>query len=325
MPKSVLRGLGAVVLVLSFDAGIGACSSSSGASSVSASQASTDIGTALCTNIDSCSTYFIDVTWSDVATCGSRSALSLMNVLAAGGTGWTPSSVEACAQALAKASCDATLGNDPPAACQAPAGQLAAGMPCGDSSQCQSTYCNIGTSTCGTCAATRGAAGSPCYRNDDCVYGIVCDGAATTPPATEGTCTQLVAAGGDCDTKHPCDRALACKNAVCAQPDEAGQPCSSGTCDTLAGLYCKMAAGTTTGTCATVNLAAAGAPCGLINDQVSQCGAGGNCALATATTGTCQAPIADNMPCDATKGPGCMSPATCTAGECVVPDPASCH
>jgi hypothetical protein len=325
MTKSFASGLGASVLALSVGVAAVACSSSSSAS-VSASQASTDVGTALCTKINSCSAYFEDVTWGDVATCGSRTAASLANVLAASGSGWTPSSVDACAKAVAGTACNDALGNNLPAACHAPAGQITTGMPCGDSSQCESAYCNTGTGVCGTCAAARGAVGSPCYRDDDCVYGVVCTGAATTTsPATAGTCTQLVASGADCDTQHPCERSLACKSGMCASPDEAGQPCTTGTCDTLAGLYCKGAVGNGAGTCTAVALAATGAPCGVVNDAIAQCSGGGNCALANATSGTCQAPIADGMPCDATKGPGCTSPAVCTGGVCTVPNPANCH
>jgi hypothetical protein len=319
-PRTVL-----LTLPLGLAAGAGACSSSNGASSVGASQASTDLGTALCATIGSCSTFYVDVAYGDAGTCDSREATSLANVLAANGTGWTPATVESCARALSAAACADTLGHDPPAACQAPAGQLAVGMPCGDSSQCQSTYCNTGTGVCGTCAAARGTAGSPCYRDDDCAYGDVCNGAMTTPPAKAGACLQLAASGADCDDSHPCAKTLVCKSGQCAPPDEAGQACSTATCDSLAGLYCQTTGVKTTGTCAKVSLATPGAPCGLVAGQATECSGGGNCLVTTGTSGTCQAPIADGMPCDATKGPGCESPAVCTGGTCTIPNPTSCN
>jgi len=112
MKGSFAHDPGPVVLALSISVAA-ACSSSSGAS-VSASQASTHVGTALCTKINSCSAYFDEVTWGDVAACGSRTAASLMNVLAATGTGWTPSSVDACARAAASTACNDALGNNLP-------------------------------------------------------------------------------------------------------------------------------------------------------------------------------------------------------------------
>jgi hypothetical protein len=232
--------------------------------------------------------------------------------------------VDSCAHAIAGTSCDDNLGNNPPAACHSPAGQLTNGTACGDSSQCQSTYCNTGTGTCGTCAAARGAVSAPCYRDDDCNYGLVCEG-ATTSTAAQGTCTQLAASGADCNSQHPCERTLACKANKCAAADEAGAPCSQGTCDTLAGLFCQVPMGQATGTCVKVSLAPPGSPCGVINGAFTECSGGGICVLASATTGTCQAAILDGMPCDAANGPGCLSPATCTNGKCAVPDPSSCH
>lgn len=211
-----------------------------------------------------------------------------------------------------------------PAACHAPAGRIATGMPCGDSSQCESAYCNTGTGVCGTCAAARGAVGSPCYRDDDCVYGVVCTGAATTTsPATAGTCTQLVASGADCDTQHPCERSLACKSGMCASPDEAAVHHGH---VRHAGRTVLQGGGGQRGR--HVHGRGARSHRSTVRRRqrcYCQCSGGGNCALANATSGTCQAPIADGMPCDATKGHGCTSPAVCTGGVCTVPNPANCH
>jgi len=320
-----MRTFAFLVFALPLALGAGGCSGSSGGS-VSASQASSDLGTAICTKIDSCAPFYVDLTWPDVTTCASRTGIGVASTLAESSSGWTPSAIESCSKAIASASCSDVLDNNLPSVCNSPAGKLAVGMPCGDSSQCQSTYCNTGPmGICGTCAAARGAAGAPCYGNDDCAYGSVCVGADSSTP-TPGACAQPAATGADCDTTaHPCEGTLVCKGTRCAAPDEAGASCSQGTCDSVAGLECQIATGQTTGTCAKVSLATAGSPCGLINGAITACSGGGTCVLSTNTTGTCKAAIADGMPCNASTPPGCLDPAVCTGGQCTVPDPSSCH
>ncbi len=296
-----------------------ACSSgSSGGASVSADQSCTDVGNTICQKFDSCSAFFVQDTYGDTATCSARIELSCANQLAASGTGLTPALYETCAQSLSSATCADVLGNNFPSACRAAAGQLATGTTCGDSSQCKSTYCNLGTDgTCGACGASRASAGSKCNQTDDCNYGLVCP---------EGVCTAPVAAGGTCDDTHPCQSALVCKNGVCATPDEAGMACTEASCDQLAGLYCP---GGANAVCTKIAFATAGQPCGVINGGFTACSAGGHCkASGTGTgTGTCQAPAADGAACDDTAGPTCLPPAVCgaTSKVCTVADPATCQ
>jgi hypothetical protein len=308
---------GIVVVGMVLGATAVACSSSSGdGGSVSADQASGDAATALCQKIDACSAFLISETYGDAATCASRIKSSFVSALGASGTGQTPAHLDGCAKAIPAVSCDDALGNNTPAACQPVAGHLAAGAACGDSSQCASAYCNLGTDgTCGACATTRAADGGTCNRDDDCVVGAVCN---------SSTCVTLAAAGASCSDAQPCQKTLVCKSGTCAIPDGAGAPCSTGTCDALAGLFCSIAA---PHVCTKIALAGAGEACFAVNGGLTACGNGGLCSRgALATTGTCEAPAADGASCDDTNGPPCMPPAVCSAAKvCTIAAPDSCH
>jgi hypothetical protein len=290
-----------------------ACSSSiSGGPPVNAAQACADVADALCQKLDSCTAFLIQDVYGDVNTCSVRVAASCQNGLAATGTGLTPALYESCVKQIPGATCDDVLDNNVPSVCQAAKGQLANGTTCGDSSQCQSTYCNLGKDgACGACGPSRGDPGAACNRDDDCSYGSTC--------SDSGTCVTPVATGGTCDTTHPCRPTLACKAGVCAAPDEAGAACTTGTCDNLAGLYCGVQAHPV---CTMIALATAGQPCGVVNGGLTACSVGGAC-----NGGTCQAYAADGTACDDTTGPPCLAPAVCVATSklCTLPAPANCH
>jgi hypothetical protein len=296
-----------------------ACSSGSSGSngSVSADQACSDLANAICQKLNSCSAAFVTNNYGDVATCTTRIDTSCGQTIAANGTGLTPANREACAMAIPGASCEDVVDNGLPSACQPVAGHLANGTACADSSQCQSTYCNLGTDgTCGACAAVRAAAGGTCHRNDDC---------ATGSPCKNGNCVLPVASGGTCDSTHPCQTTLACKAGVCSTPDAAGTACSTGTCDALAGLYCSTGSGPL---CTAIGLAKAGEPCGSVNGVLTVCAGGGHCSLnAAGMGGTCEAAAADGASCNDTTGPTCLPPAVCGASSkvCTLPNPANCH
>jgi hypothetical protein len=85
--------------------------STSVGTSVSAGQAALDVASAFCGEIDACSSFLRDRTFGDAATCRSRISLSYSSAIEASGSGWTPSTMEACAQAIPKASCDDALGH----------------------------------------------------------------------------------------------------------------------------------------------------------------------------------------------------------------------
>jgi hypothetical protein len=299
-----------------------------GGASAGLSDAASSIASALCARIQACSPFFIQFAYGSEAACASRTTPTLMASLTAAGTGWTASAAMSCAAAIPGASCDDVLGNDVPAACRAPAGQLAVGSACGDGSQCASSYCNLGPGgKCGTCAAALGAVGAACYRDGDCAFGTVCNGASlSATPEVAGQCTALAASGASCDGSRPCAKTLACNAGVCATPLATSATCTPdasdpfGSCNELAGNYCSP----TTRSCTPLVLAAAGAPCGTINDALTTCSAGGTCPTPASPSTTCVAPAADFGNCNATAGPGCLSPASCIAGTCVMPTPESC-
>jgi hypothetical protein len=318
-------------VVAAVAAGVAACSGSTASlPSVSADQASSDAAAALCARFDACSAFYVQSAFGDVTSCTTALKAVLQNALAAPGTGGTPTKIEACAQAVPGVSCDDALGHNLPASCQAVAGQLANGAPCGDSSQCQSAYCNKAKGqTCGACAAPP-TTGATCDVDDDCPVGNVCFKAAG---ATSGACVVQGAAGAACDaTQHPCKSTLICKSGVCSTPDAAGAPCTRagasdtfGTCDMLGGEFCSFGGKT----CTAIDMAPSGQACLFVNGLtggLTLCSASGTCTTSTgATSGTCTAAAPPGGSCDDTKGPKCQQPAVCQNGVCVTPDAANCH
>jgi hypothetical protein len=299
-------------------------------------QAATDLAMAYCGRIAACAPLFLQVGYGDMATCVSRSTTAFTSTLTAPNTGWTAAAAEACASAIPMASCDDTLGNDLPAACHAPPGQLAVGAACGDGSQCASGYCNLGTSgKCGTCAAATGGAGAACYRDGDCMTGMTCVGAnlntgntAATSKPTAGACATPGASGAACSAMAPCKATLACIGGTCTATEAAGASCTQdpdtfGACAKLAGDYCSAETG---GTCKTLGTAAVSQACGGVDGTLTVCSAGGTCVVTgLATSGTCVAPAADFGNCVSSNGAGCLSPAQCVSGTCVTPTPSECH
>jgi hypothetical protein len=294
-------------------------SADGGSSSVSAQQACTDVASALCTAVNGCSAFLVQLEYGDVATCQTRFQATCITALAAPGTGMTASTMEACATAVAGEACADIVSNNPPSACHAVAGQLANGTACGDPSQCQSTYCNRGTDgTCGACG-TRSTSGA-CNRDEDCPYGQTC--LLPTGMTTGGTCISPGASASNCDAMHPCNKTLACKNGTCSAPDEAGAACIPGdtsnffgSCDALKGLACHPLRKV----CMAIGVASAGQPCGAVNGGFFACAAAGTCN----TAGTCTAAAADGASCGAMSR--CLPPAQCSGGVCKLSDPAMCH
>jgi hypothetical protein len=318
----------AAAVVAGVTAGVTACSGSTASvPSISADQASSDAATALCAQFSSCSAFFIQSEFGDVTACAAAFKASLLNTLSAPGTSLTPTRLESCAQAIAGIACDDALGHNLPAACQATAGQLANGTPCGDSSQCQSAYCNKPRNmTCGACGAPP-TTGATCDIDDDCPVGNVCFKGAGATAGSSGTCVVQGASGAACDdTQHPCKATLTCKNGTCAAPDTTTCTARSsgdlfGTCNTLGGEYCDPR----THTCAAVGMAATGQACLLVNGGVTLCSSNGTCSAPPGTSGTCAAAAAPGASCDATNGPKCLQPSVCQGGVCVTPSAANCH
>jgi hypothetical protein len=306
----VKAGTAATTVAFVMALGVACGGTTSSLSPVSAAQACADAATAVCAAVNSCSSLLIQLEYGDMQTCAMRFQGTCASALAASGTGWTPAAEDACSKALPGESCADIVSNNPPSACQTPAGLLANGVACGDGAQCQSKYCNLGTN--GTCGACGTRSGGTCDRDADCGYGQTC---------VKGGCVAPGLSGSTCDdATHPCNKTLACKNGVCAAPDEAGASCTVGnannpfgSCDVLKGLYCHAL----TRVCQAVTFASPGQPCGLVNGGLTACSANGAC-----NAGTCAAALADGASCTATDH--CSPPATCSGGVCKLPDPSMC-
>jgi hypothetical protein len=308
-------------------AACGACSSSSGSpasgggdgggtdAAVEAgptpAQACTDFASALCGRLEACTPFALTVAYGDVGTCTTRSALLCTTALGAGGTLVTPGQMEGCAQAVTAETCDESLDNPQPSACDVP-GALANGTACGSHAQCQSSYCKLAAgSLCGTCTAHAGA-GAQCTIDADCQATLVCN---------SGSCIAPAQTGGACSATQPCLRTLTCIGGKCSTPLAAGATCAAATdCDGTHGVYCN----TQTKKCTQTQVAASGQPCGIVGGNLAACSGGDSCAGVKNGQGTCHQPAADGAPC----GPDiyCIAPAVCTqTARCTLPNPSVCH
>jgi hypothetical protein len=319
---------------------------------LTAEQACADSAHAQCEKHDACSNGFSNpLRYGDEPTCEARTKANCLALEVAPGTSSTPETTEACATAYATTwTCTEYLDDVLPAGCVATGGKVAMGSPCAFNTQCESTFCALGsTAVCGTCQPPP-AVGAPCEVAGDCGHDLACGKAAG---ATTGTCAAYVAVSGACDDTHPCDARLACVGSVAAtmtmgtcmtQGAVVGAACDNSrktmaNCDATLGLACiptgPGAKGV--GSCQAIGLVAGMSICGSIGNpttMVTDCQAGGLCvkAMASDKTGTCAAPAADGAACDSVAGPPCLTPAKCvpatadggTAGTCMLPGSVTC-
>lgn len=356
-------GLGTLCAAFSIAAGCGGSSSSDDSASgtdggsdattggdsspgTSADQACGDLASARCAEIDKCGNgHGVTVKYGDTATCTSRLKNQCLTNLGAPSTGASPTTVEACAQAIPGEDCPTFLGNDAPDPCVPPAGTVAIGGACGVSAQCASTYCLVPVgASCGTCAAVP-AAGDSCTASRECGGrgGLICS-------RISGQCVVGGKQNDTCDDTHPCSAELSC---VRTRDDDAGADAGisvTGTCQpsgATAGAACRTGSvnlpacdknmyftcDNKARQCVADSFAAAAAPCGDLDAGVTDCTGGALCATSGDKTGTCLAPAADGTACDSANGPTCLPPARCigtatdggVTGTCTLVDPSSCH
>jgi hypothetical protein len=328
---------------------------------VTAAQACADSARARCQRFDACSNNTYNaIHYGDEPTCESALTSTCLTNLGAPGTGATPATVEACAQAIPGESCADYFGQNPPAACATPVGTIANGSACATSAQCQSTFCAVGASSlCGVCAAVP-AVGATCSVAADCGSrgGLTCQ---------NGACAAFVASGGACGKDAPCAPGFSCVGATktasgTCQADGAtvGASCDAKQatgpkCDPDLDLVCIASM------CSAEMIATGSAACGVVSPgTVTRCGAAGVCVLSAPDAGppsdagaeagsdggadagevdagapmqgTCLPPAIVSGACDTASGPDCMAPAKCvvttdggTSGTCQVVDPSACH
>jgi hypothetical protein len=164
--------------------------------------------------------------------------------------------------------------------------RLADAASCASSDECASGYCRTDTMTCATPLAD-----DPCDAQGYCGGSLACLG---------GTCSPLVALGGECSYEAPCRGLLPCVDGTCVRPELCGQaeldaPCISYTA-CKPGIVCSRS----TGTCAA--LGQEGDPCGGYGPF---CDFGFWCYAGTCTIDT-------YLP-----GAPCQEGASCASGRCV--------
>jgi hypothetical protein len=337
---------GATVMVLGLL--VAGCSSKStsnngtggdgGADAGNFAQACTDRATQYCSRLYTCSPERIQAEWGDQGTCVTRQTENCNNSVAVPGTGNMAASIEACSQAYASWDCEDFLDTtNIPTACQQVTGSVASGSPCVAPGECTTGFCAIVPgATCGVCA-TAPASGDSCAELTTCGQGLDC----TTDTHT---CVVLGGSGATCGKGAPCGALFTCigsdtttgvtgtcqasittLGAMCDPDDKTGPAC-----DRNSLLTCNTA----TKECATMIVAAGGAPCGtnVVNDQTALCSTHGTCTGSTATAaGTCTAAAADGDMCDLVNGPSCLEDARCittsdasTSGTCEQLNPTAC-
>jgi hypothetical protein len=309
----------------------------------SAAQACADSARARCQRYDACSNgLYTTIHWGDESTCETNTTAICLTNLAAPGTAASAATVEACASAIPTESCADFFGVNPPAACAALAGTLAAGAACLTSSQCQSTYCAVpSNAACGVCAAVP-KAGDACAVEADCGSrgGLTC---------AQGACVAFGAASASCGKGAPCGIGLSCVGEKKTTPG-ACQPAAStvgATCDSKqqTGPGCdgtlQLSCDPATSQCVLDTVVTASATCGQVGGGVAKCATSGTCVLSTSDggaedggadagaapiTGACLAAAANGAACDTASGPACVPSAKCvtasdasTAGTCTVP------
>jgi hypothetical protein len=257
-----------------------------------------------------------------------------------------------CIQKRATAACD-----DPLPECDLPPGTLANGAACADRAQCQSRYCKVDGSGCGTCSALVDAGGE-CLQPTDCAYGqnevATCQYDENKPTGKcakyklvkigeacgvdsfcspgahcesnqqngPGKCVANVEKGGACVDATSCRPGLACIDKKCVDRPKEGEKCAA-TDDCADGFACG-------GTCEKPTYVNSGQSC----DNVNRCERG----LCIQTQGTdangqpappsppvCVSPIADGDQCGPNNyGLACDFFARCVDAKCVFPDPSQC-
>lgn len=262
----------------------------------------------LCTKLQSCAEILVTGAYGTIDKCAERISLDCTAQVGATGSTVGEEDFAGCANAIAASSCDDLFNDVSPAACKLP-GTLENGTQCGFGSQCKSSTCiSSASSNCGTCAPVSPAGGA-CGPTAGCEDGLVC---------SNNVCAQPVAAGGACTTSAQCAGLLVCKGGTCATRGGAGAACDplAGDCDISQGLFCNPGSSK----CEKPTLADPGEPCGIVEQKLVVCGAGGSCDGATLQQpGTCVPPIADGAACSTTDGPDCLAPAECVNGLCTLP------
>ncbi len=267
-----------------------------------------------CSRYDTCSSFFLKYVFGDVTKCKERLKISCLSHFGATGSGFTPGKVVTCGKSYATKSCLDMFDGKLTTECSIP-GPVINGKACGSNAQCASGFCALEvSSTCGACAPPP-AAGTACLKGQ-CAEGMDC---------VSGLCQVPGRLGDACSTSKPCGASFSCFGGKCVTPGKGGEACdasqiSAKDCSVIDGLYCDPS----TSLCKFYALAKPGESCGALTAYTA-CSSSGFCKIASgSTTGTCMSSAGDGASCDDTTGPKCMSPAYCLSSVCRLSDPSSC-
>jgi len=283
-----------------------------------------DHAAALCEKLGECAPFLLAAGYGDIAGCTARLVKACTEQATSNGSGLTRANILACEAALQAATCNDVYGNSVPAC--AFHGALGEGTTCGDSSQCDTGFCNTAGNLCGTCAPKRPAGGDcPSGSNDECQPSLVC--------SSGKICVTPGALGGPCDDKtQPCLTGNFCTGAkTCAATVKAGEKCPGAYIDFGDGTFCtgKDAQAGQFGT------AQWGEECGLApgaGKPATLCAPGSVAActplsdsitlIGMPTHGQCARPSEDGFTC--TPSSICQTGAECIAGTCQIPSGRYC-
>jgi len=280
-------------------------------------QACDQFATTLCSRLNGCAPFALQIFYGDMTTCASRVTLGCMRDLEVPDTNQTTTDMATCARDAANATCDDLVANAFPVSCQIKPGLRRDGEGCGSSWQCVSTHCEKRDGDCGVCAP-RAAATGACTVDGGCMAGLVCAAQKCVAPG---------ALNAACGAAAPCRANLYCSatSNTCATPVGLGASCAGDTdaCDFRQGVSCNFLAAAANQKCETVAAARAGGACGIVNGTVTLCIALDACPGATLTQpGACVAPAADGQQCNDMAH--CLPPANCVGGLCRLPSSGSC-
>ena len=241
------------------------------------------------------------------------------------------SQIDQCASQIKSLGCNESLS------CKI-TGSLADGAACGASSQCSGGVCTTSGPAdpntelqCGKCSSFVAVGG-------DCTNAS-CD--PTTGACEQNKCAAYVQQGADC-TSAPCKSGLLCDSTshTCQPYPTKGQPCSlacafpekcaggtcidpvqqGGACPTGFECASNLTCDSNSHTCVQPTLAAAGQPCGFVQNQIIDCQSGLRCST---SSGTCVTPKEIGDSCTVGKSE-CDAFLLCIGGTCQAPDYSVC-
>jgi len=279
-------------------------------SGVAIAQAASTYAQAWCAKTASC--LGATVGYPDMATCLSRVALHMVDVMQAPGTSATPASETGCADAIPASDCGAFYDDAIPA-CAPAAGSLPEGTACAYPEQCSTGTCAIAPQqTCGICAAPTQADGG-CATTSQCQRPLTCE--------APGTCGSLGSTGDTCANISSCTYPDGCTSGTC-QPAPVGTTCDATLQNCAFEEYCSS----TTNTCQKDEWVGPDAPCGWLagdNTVWTECTVGLCPVSGGIPTSLCLSVSADGEPCG--NQSVCLRPAVCSpARTCVLPSAATC-